>query len=319
MKQGSKVFMTGGSGTLGKAIVKRATEENWDCEFTVFSTDTMKHAKMRAKYPHVRYLVGDVRDYGTLHNAIAGHDIVLHLAAVKHIPVSEINSIDTIGVNIDGSLNVLNACVAHQVKQVLGISTDKAAAPANLYGATKMAMEKAFQEYARFYSDLTTFNLVRYGNVLESTGSVVELWKNTLERGEKIKVTDPNMTRFWISPSMAVDFVLLALDEPSGTITVPFMKALPIGKLAEYAVGVEEGDWDIIPLRPGEKIHETLVTINEVKKVQLCFRESLPTHIRLYSTSHPDIGDMETPYTSADEDFRMSNDELMEILGDGLG
>lgn len=227
----------------------------------MYSTDNHKHDFMRKFFSNVQYVQGDIRNPETLFNSMVGHDVVIHAAAVKVIPASEWWSIDTVGVNVDGSENVCESALRAGVKHVLGISTDKACHPANAYGATKMIMEKIFQEYARMGRD-TQFHLVRYGNVLESTGSVIEAWKNAVADGQPIKITDPEMTRFWLSPTQAVQYVVDSLEHKSGQIYVPKMPALSIGKLADYVLG-EGLEFMKIPLRPGEKMHETLVTLDE--------------------------------------------------------
>lgn len=255
-----EVIILGGAGTLGKAIIKKATEEKWGCRITIYSNDVLKHHKIKQLYPKVNSIVGDIRDYPSLLNAMTGKDFVLHLAAKKHIPESEYNSIDAFEVNVNGSLNVCMAAMQLNTPHVIGISTDKACAPANSYGATKMLMERIFQEYSRLGLS-TQFNLVRYGNVLESNGSVIQTWKQAIERGETIKLTDPNMTRFWLNPSMAVDYVLKALECPSGCIYIPKMSALSIGKLMQYTVG--DVPFERIPIRPGKKMSETLLTEEE--------------------------------------------------------
>jgi UDP-N-acetylglucosamine 4,6-dehydratase len=257
-----EVLILGGSGTLGRAIIGRSIKEKWDCRITIFSTDPMKHHAIRSVYPEVQSIIGDIRDFTTLYNAMTGKDIVLHLAAQKHIPDSEYNSIDTFGVNITGSLNVAQAAMQLNIPHVLAISTDKACHPANAYGASKYAMEKIWQEFSRMGLP-TKYHLLRYGNVLESTGSVIEAWKNAVKRGEPIKITDPDMTRFWLSPQQAVDLVIWSLKLESGLILIPKMPALSIGKLAEYTVG--EAATERVPLRPGEKLHETLLTIEETE------------------------------------------------------
>lgn len=254
------LFVTGGAGTLGRAIARRRKLEGWKGRLTVYSTDTHKHDYMRKFYPDVCFIQGDIRNPDTLYNAMIGHDVVIHAGAVKVIPVSEYQSIDTFDVNVNGSMNVCRTAVLAGVKHVLGISTDKVCHAANAYGATKYLMEKAFQEYARA-GHATEFHLVRYGNVLESTGSVIEAWKNAIARGENIRITDPTMTRFWISPSQAVDLVIRSLDFESGFIYIPEMPALSIGDLATYTVGI--CDFERVPLRPGEKMHETLLTCEE--------------------------------------------------------
>lgn len=259
----ANIFVTGGAGTLGRAIARRREQEGWTGRLTVYSTDNHKHEFMRKFYPDIQYVQGDISNPETLFNSMCGHDVVIHAAAVKVIPASEWWTLDTVGVNVYGSQNLCETALRANIQHVLGISTDKAAHPANAYGATKMLMEKSFQEYSRMGRD-TQFHLVRYGNVLESTGSVIEAWKNAVAEGQPIKITDPAMTRFWLSPSQAVQYVVDSMEFESGKIYVPMMPALSIGKLAEYVLG-SGFEFVRIPLRPGEKMHETLVTQDELK------------------------------------------------------
>lgn len=257
-----KVLLTGGGGTLGLAIIRRSVEEKWDCEFTIFSNDPVKHFKVKQKFPKVQSVIGDVRDFNSLYNSMTGKDYCLHLAATKHIPVSEYNPCATIEINVTGTLNVAQAAFQLGTPHVLAISTDKAAHPVNAYGATKMLNEKIFQEYARL-GVKTQYHLLRYGNVIESTGSVIEAWHRAVGEGKPIKITDPEMSRFWLSPSQAVQLVVYALQIESGVILIPKLPALSIGKLAEYTVGKHE--CEIIPTRPGEKKNEDLLTIEETE------------------------------------------------------
>lgn len=263
MLETANIFVTGGAGSLGRAIARKRKEEGWKGKFTVYSRDTFKHERMRKIFPDVNFVQGDILNPELLYNAIVGHDIVIHAAACKVIPTSEYQSIDTFDINVSGSLNVCIQSVRAGVKHVLGISTDKACHPANAYGASKMMMEKVFQEYSRVPTE-TSFHLVRYGNVLESTGSVIEAWKNAIANGQPIKMTDPDMTRFWLSPRQAANHACRALKYDSGMIYVPFMGSLSLGKLAEYSL-LDEYKVENIPLRPGEKMHETLVTMEETR------------------------------------------------------
>jgi UDP-N-acetylglucosamine 4,6-dehydratase len=304
-----RVLLTGGSGTMGRAIIKRATEESWDCQIVIFSTDAMKHAKIKAQYPKVQSIIGDIRDFTTLSNAMVGADYVLHLAAVKHIDFSEYNSIDTYEVNVTGSMNVCAAATQLGVPHVLGISTDKAAHPANCYGATKMLTEKIFQEYSRL--DIPTqFHLVRMGNVLESNGSVIEAWKRCVDAELPIKITDPDMTRFWLNPKQSVEYILEALKLESGHIYIPMLPALSIGNLAEYTIGVV--DYERIPVRPGEKKAETLLTEEE------CWYTSLKHgNINYYdlkpTTEDRFISNLLEPYSS-DIAHILTRQELSDLL-----
>ncbi|MBW1673842.1 MAG: polysaccharide biosynthesis protein [Deltaproteobacteria bacterium] len=320
MLKTANIFVTGGAGTLGRAIARRRKEEGWTGRFTVYSRDNHKHQSMRKEYPDLQYVQGDIRTYDLLYNAMAGHDVVIHAAACKVIPDSEFWSIDTFDINVTGSRNVFEAARALNVAHVLAISTDKACHPANAYGATKMLMEKELQEYARVAGFETEYHLVRYGNVLESNGSVVEAWKNAVERGETIKITDPDMTRFWLSPRQAVDYVVEALKFNSGQIYVPKMPALSIEKLAEYVLvpgRLSKDDsllWKKIPLRPGEKKHETLLTEEEREfcydDAALYYVISPTTTERVEESMRPVI-----PFSS-DVAQELTRDELIELLND---
>lgn len=304
-----RILITGGGGALGREIIRRATENKWDCQIAIFSRDTIKHSLIRREYPQVQAIVGDIRDAATVYNAMTGKDLVIHAAAVKHIDVSEYNSMDTWEINVDGSRNILMAAAYLHTPQVIGISTDKACHPVNTYGATKMLMEKAFQEYSRLELP-TRFGLVRYGNVLESTGSVVEAWKRSVARGEPLRITDPNMTRFFISLKNAVKIITdsLEFDLPSGRVLIPKMKSLSIGRLAEYVVG-ENYDWHPIPIRPGEKRHETLLTTEERE-----YAEDIGDYFALRSTTEPMVENpIFVPYTS-DTAPELSKEELEELL-----
>ena len=303
-----KILITGGAGYLGKAIIKRITEEKWDADVTIFSTDAVKHMKIVNEYPHVHSVIGDIRDGDTLWNAMTGKDLVIHAAAVKHIDVSEYNSIDTIDVNVTGSLNVLRCAAQLGIPKVIGISTDKACHPANAYGASKYAMEKMFQEFSRLGLQ-TKFHLVRYGNVLDSTASVLTAWKKAVAEGKSIKITDPDMSRFWLSPSQAVSYIMAALELKSGHIYIPKLHGLSIWLLAEFTVGIQNS-YDRIPVRPGEKKNETLLTIEECD-----FAENNPQYYDLYPTTDKRVGGEVIPYTS-DTCTKLTCQNLTAMLND---
>lgn len=315
-----KVLITGGAGTLGSAIIKRATEEDWDCDITIYSTDAVKHARVKKMYPRVQSIIGDIRQFDTLFAAMSGKDLVIHGGAVKIIPDSEYHSIDTFGVNVEGSQNVALAAGQLGVPDVLAISTDKACHAANAYGASKYMMEKVWQEYSR-YGWPTRYHLVRYGNVIESTASVVEAWRRAAAAGEEVHITDPKMTRFWLSPSQAVQYVLDSLECDSGQIYVPKMPSLSIGKLLEYVVGERYFNTKTIPLRPGEKMHETLVTEEEMDFAESVEEEMDFDRIDSYFIIHPTTDErfasrteeMLHPYTS-DRARELTREGLEELL-----
>lgn len=305
-----KVFITGGSGTLGRAIIRRATEEKWDCDITIFSRSWKAQNDIKRKYPHVKCVVGDVLDPVGLSMAIAGHDIVIHAAAMKHIVIGEENPAQVIEVNVNGSLNVLQACVENGVGEIVGISSDKACSPLNAYGASKMLMEKAFQQYATTYNYIR-FQLVRYGNVLGSSGSFIHNWRACQKAGEPIWSTDPEMTRFWLTEDDAVDLILKSLDYPTGTISVPLLKSASVGDIEQWVLGRNADVY--IGRRPGEKYHEKLVNEEESWKCSVKTPE--------FCIIWPSTSDMVTardirPYYDSFLAERFTKEEFLAMLGD---
>lgn len=255
-----RVFVTGGAGYLAKAIYRRAAAEQWGCEFTAFSRDDNKHIALRRRWPEVRCIRGDIcADRALMRAAMAGHDLVIHAAAEKHVDLSEYTPISTARTNIEGSLNVLLAAAEAGVRQVVGISTDKACQPVNVYGCTKMVMERMFIEADERFGDLET-SVCRYGNVLASTGSVIPRFRRQLADTGRIEVTDPQMSRFWMSADEAVHTVIVA-SRVSGCIIVPKMRAARLSTLANTAH--DGAPMVITGLRPGEKMDETVLHLQE--------------------------------------------------------
>lgn len=252
------ILITGGSGTLGHAIVRQALIAEWDANITIYSRSELAQAKMRTKHPHLRYVLGDVRDYDRLQAAMAGHDIVIHAAAMKRIPEAETHPRECYLTNVVGSENVARAAISVGVPRVVGISTDKACRAITAYGASKLMMEKLFQ--AQDVSGVT-FTLVRYGNVVASNGSVIPIWQQAAREGRTIKVTDSRCTRFFMDEDQAVGLIESAAERPAGTILVPKMGKLNIVDMARLVAPgspiVEMG------LRSCEKLHEDLVHTDE--------------------------------------------------------
>lgn len=252
------ILITGGSGTLGHAIVRTAEREGWDCTFTIYSRSELRQAQMRAKHPHCRYVIGDVRDADRIAAAAAGHDLVIHAAAMKRIPECEAQPDQCYQTNVIGSMNVARACLYAGVKRCIGISTDKACRAVTAYGASKLAMEKLFQAQA---DGSCVFTCVRYGNVVASNGSVIPLWRDKAARGEPLPITDRRCTRFWMAPSAAVQLIVEASARSAGVIVVPKMHSLSLIEMAAFiapeAKTIETG------LRSCEKIHEDLVHEDE--------------------------------------------------------
>lgn len=250
-----RVFLTGGTGTLGAALLDRAEREGWDCAFTVYSRDEVKQARLREKHPRQRFVLGDVRDAGWLASQMRGHDTVIHAAACKRVPSIERNTADAVKTNVLGSLNVAQAAATVGVRHAVCVSTDKACLPVNLYGATKMVMERIWQE-ANGWGD-AAFHLVRYGNVIGSRGSVIPLFLRQAAAGGPLTITDRRMTRFWLTIDRGIDLVLRALSLPGGTILAPQARAMAVVDLAAcVAPGVPTR---VVGIRPGEKLHEMLV------------------------------------------------------------
>jgi UDP-N-acetylglucosamine 4,6-dehydratase (inverting) len=259
------ILVTGGTGSFGRAFVKRALQE---CpgirRLIVFSRDELKQYEMAQeyspkRYPAIRYFLGDVRDRNRLQRALHGIDTVVHAAALKQVPAAEYNPMEFIHTNILGAENVVEACIDNGVKRVVALSTDKAAAPINLYGATKLCSDKlivAANNYAG--SANQRFSVVRYGNVLGSRGSVIPFFMAKAREGA-LPITDPTMTRFSITLREGVDMVLWALEHAlGGEIFVPRIPSYRIVDVAE-AIG-PRCRLDVIGIRPGEKIHEEMIT-----------------------------------------------------------
>lgn len=257
-----QVLITGGTGTLGHAIAARAQREGWPCKLTIASRDPLKQQAMRREYPQHRYVLADVTDREAWPNICAGHDLVIHAAANKHIPECERQPWLSYRTNVLGSVNVLDAAERAGVWQIVLISTDKACWPVNSYGAAKLSAERIYQERAASQGGLRV-NLVRYGNVLGSNGSVLPVWQGALSRGEHARITDPVMTRFWLTEDEAVDLILFSLGEPHGSITIPALPALSMHELAQAVLPPVASGYDVIGLRPGEKMHEMLVSPQE--------------------------------------------------------
>lgn len=263
------IFMTGGAGFLGRAFMASLSADD---RLTVYSRDEAKHARARRLFPKHRYILGDVSNYYHLYRSMIGHDIVIHAAAMKYVPQGETNVWESFEVNVDGSRNVAAAALQAGVSKVIGISTDKACEPINIYGLTKLAMERLFQE-ADGWSEHLSFNVVRYGNVISSTGSVIPIFRSQAREGI-IKITDPLMTRFWLTIDQAVALIHRAIhlaDSMSGVVIVPPLKATTLSDVARASAWVELGpDWEKsvefeeIGVRFGEKRHESLLANHEI-------------------------------------------------------
>lgn len=246
-----------GAGTLTKAILTVAERENWDAHFTIYSRGELNQSQVRAKFPKATYVIGDVRDYTRLEASIAGHDMVIHGAALKRIPECEAHPSECFQTNVIGSYNVVRACNAMGVTRCIGISTDKACRATTQYGASKLMLEKMF----RIQTGKCIFTAVRYGNVVASRGSVVELWRKQESEGKKLTVTDGDMTRFFMSPFGAVGLVEQASQGMQGEVMVSKLSSLSISELA--SIVCPGSQVCKTGLRSEEKHHEDLVHPDE--------------------------------------------------------
>lgn len=259
------VLITGGTGSLGKQLVKTILQRWPDVKrLIIFSRDEQKQFQMNMEYPAVhgnamRYFIGDVRDYERLKKAFKGVDYVIHAAAMKHVHIAEYNPMECVMTNVMGAENVINAAIECGIENVVALSTDKAAAPINLYGATKLCSDKLFvaANNIKGYSNIK-FSVVRYGNVMGSNGSVIPFFMQKKKTGV-LPITDPTMTRFNISLQEGADLVLHAMEHAwGGEIFVPKIPSYKITEVAK-AIG-PECKIDIVGIRPGEKIHEEMIT-----------------------------------------------------------
>lgn len=263
---GKTVLVTGGTGSFGKAFVETVVGRFQPEKLIIFSRDELKQFEMARrfsdrKYPFLRYFIGDVRDAERLEMAMRGVDYVVHAAALKQVPVAEYNPFECIRTNVHGAENVVRAAIRCGVKRVIGLSTDKAANPINLYGASKLASDKIFvAANALAGRNGTRFAVVRYGNVVGSRGSVVEVFEQLIKEGAAgLPITDKRMTRFLITLQQGVNVVLSSLaGMEGGELFVPKIPSVNIVDLAEAMLPA--GKHEVIGVRPGEKLHEVMIS-----------------------------------------------------------
>ena len=264
-----KLLITGGTGSFGKALLKEILNKKKFERIVIYSRDELKQWELQQlypenKYPHLKFFIGDIRDKNRLKRALENINTVIHAAALKQVPASEYNSMEFIKTNILGSDNLIQACLDSKVKNVVSLSTDKAAGPVNLYGATKLCSDKLFIAANQIKGNRDIkFSIVRYGNVMGSRGSVIPFFLQKIKEKEKVlPITSKEMTRFNISLSEGVKIVLLALEKSiGGEIFIPKLPSYRITDLAE-AIG-PSCEKTIIGIRHGEKVHEDLITSAE--------------------------------------------------------
>ena len=262
------VLITGGTGSFGQKFIEIALQEHKPKKLIVFSRDELKQFEMQQKFKNenkiLRYFLGDVRDKDRLYRAFRDVDIIIHAAALKQIPAAEYNPFEFIKTNVFGAQNIIEAAIECGVRKIIALSTDKAANPINLYGATKLCSDKLFVAGNSYTgAQDTNFSVVRYGNVIGSRGSVIPLFMEQKTNG-KLPITDPRMTRFWITLEQGVQFVLQTLGKMTrGEIFIPKLPSIKVSDLA--AVIAPECELEVVGIRPGEKLHEVMITEEDAR------------------------------------------------------
>lgn len=324
MLDNKTILVTGGTGSFGQRFIQTVLTRYSPKRLIVFSRDELKQFHMREQFsethfPALRYFIGDVRDRERLYRALDGVDVVIHAAALKQVPACEYNPLEAIKTNVLGAANMIDAAIDRNVERVVALSTDKAANPANLYGATKLCSDKLFTA-ANNYSGQhgTRFAVVRYGNVVGSRGSVVPLFLKLKSTG-RLPITDPRMTRFWITLDQGVEFVLSSLERMhGGEIFVPKIPSMSMIEMAR-AIG-PSCKIDVIGIRPGEKLHEVMVGEDDASNTV-----EFDDHLRILPSALPketrelmSVGGRACPegfrYSSENNTWWLSSDDLHALL-----
>ena len=317
------VLITGGTGSFGKKCTEIILKRYKPKKLIIFSRDELKQYEMSQVYPFskfecMRYFIGDVRDKERLYRAFEGVDYVIHAAALKQVPAAEYNPFEAVKTNILGAQNVINVAIDQRVKRVIALSTDKAANPINLYGATKLCSDKLFIAGNAYVGrEHTIFSVVRYGNVVGSRGSVIPLFMNQRETG-CLTITDPRMTRFWITLEKGVDFVLWCLEHMcGGELFVPKIPSMNIMDLAKAVA--PECETQVTGIRAGEKLHELMIPRDEAHMtlefdnffvIQPAFR--FWERRSAWNGGRPVEGDFE--YTSSNNPWKLSVEEMRVLI-----
>ena len=263
MFDGLSIFISGGTGSFGRAFVKRLLSDYQPKRVVVFSRDELKQYEMSQEFDALcmRYFLGDVRDEQRLQQAMRGIDLVVHAAALKQVPAAEYNPTECIRTNVNGAENIIAAALQNGVKKVIALSTDKAASPINLYGATKLLSDKLFVAANNIAGSRdTSFAVVRYGNVVGSRGSVLPLFRKLIAKGaEDLPITDARMTRFWITLDEGVDFVMRSFERMQGGEL--FVPKIPSARIVDLATALAPDlSQRQVGIRPGEKLHEMMIS-----------------------------------------------------------
>lgn len=313
MFNNKNILVTGGTGSFGKKFIRRILDNYQPRRLIVFSRDELKQFEMQQQFTDaaMRFFIGDVRDSERLHQAMRGVDVVVHAAALKQVPAAEYNPMECIKTNIYGAENVIQAAINNNVARVIALSTDKAANPVNLYGATKLASDKLFIAANNIASGHDTrFSVVRYGNVVGSRGSVVPCFIKMIEEGaDYLPVTDKKMTRFWISLEQGVDFVMKSFQRMQGGEI--FIPKIPSVRIVDVARAMADLPIKIIGIRPGEKLHEVMCPVDD-SHLTLEFEDHFVIKPSIYFYSRPnkfsinELGEQGKPVA---EGFAYSSDQ----------
>lgn len=319
-----KILVTGGTGSFGKEFIRYVLKNYKPAKLIVFSRDEFKQYEMSEefnaeKYPCMRYFIGDIRDIDRLEMAFRGIDIVIHAAAIKHVTVAEYNPFECIATNVIGAQNIVKAAITQKVNRIIALSTDKAVNPINLYGASKLAADKIFiASNAMSGQQDTRFSVVRYGNVVGSRGSVVPFFKKLIkEKSAFLPITDSAMTRFWITLEQGVNFTISSLEKMhGGEIFVPKIPSMRMTDLATaMAPNLKQ---KIIGIRPGEKIHEVLISEDEARNtVDIGDRYIVYPYIQSFSNNVAKLGTKvpsDFNYSSDNNEEWLNNEQLVEFI-----
>ncbi|WP_456846096.1 UDP-N-acetylglucosamine 4,6-dehydratase (inverting) [Cellulomonas sp. P5_C6] len=318
---GASIFVTGGTGSFGKAFLREILDNHDPRRIVVFSRDELKQYEVRQQFgddPRIRWFLGDIRDRARLTRAMHGVDYVVHAAALKQVDTAEYNPFEFVQTNVQGSQNVIDAAIDTGVKKVVALSTDKASSPINLYGATKLCGDRMFvsgNNYAAAYE--TRFSVVRYGNVMGSRGSVIPVFRRLAAEGASLPITDMRMTRFWITLPQAVKFVVdsFAMMQ-GGELYVPRIPSMKVTDLAQaVAPGARMHE---IGIRPGEKLHEEMIAPDDSRRtLRLDDRYVVMPYVAGWGYTPPENGspvDDGWTYRSDSNDLWLSPDELRDLV-----
>ncbi len=322
MLNNKTILITGGTGSFGKQFVKTILARFQPKKVIVYSRDELKQYDMAQTFntPQMRYFIGDVRDQSRLKQAMDGVDYVIHAAALKHVPVAEYNPMECIKTNIYGAENVIQAALAAGVEKVIALSTDKAANPINLYGATKLASDKLFVAANNMVgARKTQFSVVRYGNVVCSRGSVIPFFQKLLDDGAtELPITDERMTRFWITLQQGVDFVIKNFQRMhGGEIFVPKIPSATVIALAKAMA--PDLPTKIVGIRPGEKLHEVMCPFDD-SHLTLEFHDHFVIKPSIVFTSRSDftcnnLGEVGEPVVGGFEYSSNTNTDMLDDAG----